>query len=97
MFPVSVVELIKCIIILTFKKQSGPKKKVVNINTVDNLPAPMDNGSNEPDISFWAEQTQDFGDTQDFPDDIDYGDDDIPTDAFENADTSKIYYFRFPF
>lgn len=72
---------------------SGPKRKVANINTTEGISAPKDNGSDEPDINFWAEQTQDFGDTQDFPDDIDYGYDDIPTDAFENADTSMLNSF----
>jgi hypothetical protein len=47
----------------------------------------LDNGSEEPDISFWAEQTQDYGDDM-----MDYGDD-LPTDTFDNADQSKFIFF----
>lgn len=67
--------------------QSDPTKRKINNNvtTLTNIETPMDNGSAEPDIDFWA-QNQDFG--QDYGDDmIDHGDD-MPTDAFNDQSES---------
>ena len=47
----------------------------------------MDNENGNVDVGFWAD-TQDFADMPDYNDDVDYGED-MPTDAFDNMDTSK--------
>lgn len=64
------------------------------------MEAPLDQGSEEPDVNFWAEKAQEFPNDMDDgmgygDDDMGYGDDDTPFDSNLNQSKKKKTIFTF--